>query len=179
MTPHSPNDETTILTSTQESAWADDEIDLRQHLQILINWWREIFVLAIGAAVLAGMALIALRLLSTPLYESAATIAIARISSDVTFDERFRTQSDEAAVTQRASLDSRRASLVGLVKNGAIAQAVIAELGNQLNEEEAEPEKILEMMQAAIVPGRTANLESDLIRIVATADSPGESHCDC
>lgn len=150
----------------------NDEVDLRQYIQTVISWWREIFAVAIGTAVLAGLILLTLRLFSIPLYESSATVAIARVSSDITFDERFRTQSDETATTQRSDMDSRRASLTGLVKSGAIAQIVIAELGSQLSAEEAEPETLLEMVQATIVAGRTANIESDLIRITATADSP-------
>ena len=172
MTVQTSNDEPIIYPNPQNPVWVDEEIDLRQYFQTLINWRLEIFALATGAALLVSVALLALRLLSTPFYESAATVAIARVSSDITFDERFRTQSDETLAAQRANTDARRASLVGLVKSGGVAQAVIAELGDRLEKNETAPDVILEMIEAAIVPGRTANIESDLIRITATADSP-------
>lgn len=172
MTVQTSIDETAIYPHTQDKIWAEEEINLREYILTLMSWWREIFVLTVGAALLAGLAVIILRIFTVPLYESAATVAIARVSSDVTFDERFRTQADETVAAQRANMDAHRASLVGLVKSGGIAQAVIAELGDRLHEGETEPEVILEMIQAAIVPGRTANIESDLIRITATADAP-------
>ena len=50
----------------------EEEIDLLQYFRIFTDRWRELMMFAIGAALLAGLVLIAIRLLTIPLYESAA-----------------------------------------------------------------------------------------------------------
>jgi uncharacterized protein involved in exopolysaccharide biosynthesis len=147
----------------------DDEIDLRKYLDILIKRWREILAITIAFVVLAAAAVVALRLLQAPLYEASSSVAIVRTQTEVNFDERFTTSSGQATATD---VNSRRGALLGLVFNGAIAERVIAEMGDQLSETERDPAVLLRQIDAELsVPnGRTT--QSDLIVITASADNP-------
>ena len=78
--------------------------------------------------------------MTPPVYEANATAAIVRTSTDVRFDERFTTSSDQPAMLD---VNSRRTALVALVKSGSIAQQVIDELGDQLPLELQNPAKLL------------------------------------
>jgi capsular polysaccharide biosynthesis protein len=117
-------------------AWTrDDEIDLRQYLDVLIRWWREILLITFVVVVLAVLGLLAIRWLMPPTYVASADVAIARTVSDVSFDERFVTTSDEIGA-DTVSTEARRNALMGLVATGGIASEVINELGNTLSEGE-------------------------------------------
>ncbi len=151
----------------------DDEIDLREYIQVIIKWWREIALLTIAAAVGAGVVMLILDLLTPPLYEASATVAIARVKSDITFDDRYRTLSEEELQQLRG--DARRSALLGLVNNSAVAEAVIAELGDSLTEEERNPAFLLTMIEAQPVTSAASRTDSDLIRIAVVTDSPEHS----
>ena len=74
---------------------AEDEIDLRQYLDVLIRWWREIVLITLSAMVLAAVGILLSRLILPAQYEASANVAIVRTVSDVNFDERFRTNPEE------------------------------------------------------------------------------------
>ena len=153
----------------------EDEIDLREYVLVLVAWWREIAPIAIGAAVVAAVAILLLRLVTPPSYESSATVAIARTQSSITFDERFTTLSqDQLQALSSVDAAARRGALVGLVSSGAVAQAVIDQLGSQLDEEERQPAYWLAegQVETSLVGGTGSQNNSDLIRITISADSP-------
>lgn len=155
---------------TSSEAWAvDDEIDLRKYLDTLMRRWREIVIITIAIVVLAAAAVLTLRFVQAPMYESTATVAIVRTQTQVNLDERFTTSSGEVS---NADANSRRSALLGLVSNGAIAERVIAELSDTLDEKEQEPATLLRRIDAELSSpgGRTA--QSDLIAITARADTP-------
>ncbi len=156
----------------------EDEIDLRQYVLVLVAWWREIALIAIGAAVVAAVAILLLRLVTPPSYVSSATVAIARTQSSITFDERFTTLSqDQLQALSSVDAAARRGSLVGLVASGAVAQAVIDQLGSQLDEEERRPAYWLAegQVETSLVGGTGSQNNSDLIRITISADSPAKA----
>ncbi len=157
------------LAEGRGQEWIDDEIDLRRYIAVIARWWREILLCTLLGAILGGAAVLALRQIGAPQYEAAANVVIARIVSEVTLDERFTTAAEAQQATSAAS---RRAALVALVESGAIAQAVIDELGAQLHEEERNPAALLEMIQGQAAPGPDARTPGDLITITATADDP-------
>lgn len=157
--------------------WAgEDEIDLRQYIWVLVAWWREILTLSLLTAALAAGAVIGLRFLQDPVYRSSATVAIARTTSNINFDERFQTSFTEQNMTsvQRADVlvSTRRAALVGLVYNGAVAESVAQSLAPLLSEEDRNPSRLLRRIDAQIVKREGVSGESDLIQITASADSP-------
>ncbi len=146
----------------------EDVIDLRIYVDILLCWWREIALLAILGALGAGTMVLLLNTMQAPAYLASSTAIMARVTSDVTLDERFQTLSDETGNIGAA----RRASLTGLVQSGAIAAAVIEELGDALPTELQSASAILEKVEASAVPSADSRTPSDLIRITATAKSP-------
>ncbi|MCE7980639.1 MAG: hypothetical protein DYG89_05555 [Caldilinea sp. CFX5] len=150
---------------------AEDEIDLRQYLDVLIRWWREIVLITLSAMVLAAVGILLSRLILPAQYEASADVAIVRTVSDVNFDERFRTNPEELR-TDTVSLSARRSALLGLVATGAIAEEVIAQLGDTLTEDEQNPANLLEMVEASLGSPDGTRTDSDLIRIKVTASNP-------
>ncbi len=148
---------------------AEDEIDLRQYLVILIRWWREIIAVTLGAVLLAGVVIILMRLILPAQYEATADVAIVRTVSDVNFDERFRTNPDSLGV-DTISLSARRNALLGLVTTGVIAQEVSTEQGDVLSPEEQNPATLLAMVVAELATAEGVGSDSDLIRIKVTTD---------
>lgn len=165
-------------TSHPTSQWLpEDEIDLREYVLILGAWWREIVLLTFGLAFLAAAAVLFLREVTPPTYESSAIIAIARTQSSITFDERFTTFTPDQLQALRSSSESsaRRSALVGLVYNGAVAQAVIEQLGQMLEDDELSPAYWLAAdgpMKAELAGDSDNRNNSDLIRIMVRSDSP-------
>ncbi|MCB0070749.1 MAG: hypothetical protein KDE20_04790 [Caldilineaceae bacterium] len=147
----------------------EDEIDLRQYVDVVINWWSEIVAIAVVAAGLAGVAVLLLAQMNVPAYEATASAVIARVSSNVTFDERFQTTTDGSGATTESA---RRAALVNLVGSAAVAEAVIADLGDMLTPEQQNPARLLNQVEAEIAPSADNRTPSDVIRITVTAVTP-------
>jgi len=92
----------------------DDEIDLRQYLDVLIAWRWEILAITVLAALVAAGVVLIQRAVTPPVYSATATLAIARTSRDIQFDENFRTTLDA-----ENPASTRRVALVGLVASNA------------------------------------------------------------
>lgn len=148
---------------------ADDEIDLRKYIDILLKRWREILFFTILIILLAAAAVFALRAMQIPMYEASANVAIVRTQTDVNFDDRFTTSSDS---NRTQDVTSRRAALVGLANSGTIAEEVIAELGDQLQEAQLDPATLLRRIDTTLSTQNGRTGQSDLIEITARADSP-------
>ncbi len=163
----------TVQTQEQpRDTWAaEDEIDLRQYLDVLIRWWREIVAITLGTVVLAAVGIMIMRLVLPPEFEASADVAIVRTVSDVNFDERFRTNPEELGL-DTINLSARRSALLGLVSTGAIAQEVVTQLGDTLSTEEQNPANLLEMVEGELANINGAGSDSDLIRITVTSDDP-------
>lgn len=85
--------------------WSEDEeIDLRKYINVLVRWWREIILITLVIMVVAGLAVQeALKVVLAPKYEANASVAIVRTFNDVSFDPRFKTQTDDTATVQTSS----------------------------------------------------------------------------
>lgn len=157
---------------SQRQSWdEEDAIDLRPYLHNLLQWRREILAITLIAVILALLAILAIRILLPLQYVTYADVAIVRTTSDVTFDERFRTTEEDLG-TESGNRSARRSALLGLVTSGAIAQQVITELGDNLGESEQIPANLLPMIEAQTVVQAGSRADSDLIRIIVTADDP-------
>lgn len=154
--------QTPLAPSTPIPERSDDEIeiDLRKYVLIVSARWRLLLTCVVIAALLGG--LIGL-VLPSP-YEATATVAIVKTSTQLEFDPRFKTLTQDEIAT--ISADSRRATLLGLVENGNIASRVIARMESQLNAEERNPAQLLDKVSAA-TSGR-----GDLILIKARDQNP-------
>jgi capsular polysaccharide biosynthesis protein len=164
----------TVNTTQPErltGSWTDEqEIDLRQYLNVLMQWRLEIGLLIVLAVVLTVAGIWLFQVLQDPLYTSSAEIAIVRTVSDVQFDERFRTESSEPNVL---NLNARRLALVALAESAAIAQEVIDTLGPILSEDERLVDGLLDAVEAEVSsPAAVRSNDSDMIRISVKADSP-------
>ncbi len=155
--------------------WAsEDEIDLRQYLDVLIQWWREILAVTLLTILVAAAALLVLSQMEDEVYSAEAQVVIFRTSTEVSFDERYRDVFDETASGQFTTADSRRNALLELVESGSVARAVLAEIGDSLLEGQREPALLLDLIEASL-PETGGARGSDLISITAQADAPEEA----
>ena len=155
----------------QTAHWDDDGIDLRHYLQTLLSWWREILLITLLAALVSGVIYVILDNLEEPTFRASSSVIVARVTNNANFDDRFQTFSDETGGNAAINV-SRRGALLGLVRTGAVAQAVVAELGDQLPPNLQEPAQLLEIIEAEVAPSADSRNPSDLIRIYATTKSP-------
>jgi uncharacterized protein involved in exopolysaccharide biosynthesis len=161
----------TLETTPVAEPWpANDEIDLRKYLDIVLRWWREILLITLLITGLAVVIVFALRQLMPPTYEAIVDVAIVRTVSNVSFDERFQTTADQ--LNDAGSTAARRSALLGLATAGGIASEVVAELGQTLTESEQVPAKLMKQVEAEAGPIAGTRGDSDLIRITVVADSP-------
>ena len=146
------------------------EVDLRRYREILGLWWREIVLLTLGTIIIAIGFVFGSRFIVPPVYETSADIIMSRVVSSVSLVESFRTTTEDMQTSVNDS--ARREALVHLVKSGTIAEAVIAELGELLDEVERNPATLLEMIEAEAPTGTDSRTISALIRITVSADNP-------
>jgi len=145
--------------------YQEDVIDLRPFVDTLLKWWLEILILTFIAALLGSALAFYRRYESTPLYEASSQVAIARIVSNVNLDDAIKTTVNSVG-SQQGDGSARRNSLLGLVKNGSIANEVIKELGPMLDGTTAE--SLMGTIDAEFV-GEDI---SELIKITAISDTP-------
>lgn len=154
------------LPSAPES---DDSIDLGYYFRVLARWWKEILLIALLTAVVAGIGAWLMNVRGDPVYAAASDIAIVRTVSEFNFDERFTTTSETPSA---AALTMRRNALAALAVNPALAIDVIAELGDALPAALRNPSQLARQISAALASGNARSNDSDLIRITALADTP-------
>jgi capsular polysaccharide biosynthesis protein len=138
------------------------EIDLKKYIMIVAGRWRLILTCALIGALLGGF----LSYLMPSPYEATSSVAIVKTSTQVEFDPKFKTVTQDEVPQLIQSADNRRATLLGLVQNGAIATNVARELETQLTAEERNPARLLDK-----VKGNTSG-RGDLILIGVTDQDP-------
>ena len=162
MSSYSPN------ISDKGSSPVADEIeilDLRPFINIYSKWWREILLLTL-LVIVSGGGIFIYRQAQLPIrYEATAQVAITRISSNVVLDSSFQTKMDNSVSTFQDTV-ARRTSLIGLIKSGTIAQAVLDELGPQLGD------ITVSQLMGKISSDSDGVQNNDLIAITATDGSP-------
>ena len=155
--------------------YGEEGIELRRHILVLAAEWRRIALGAISFAGAAGVLMWA-QWTFLPKYEASADVAIIRATPKVSIDETLRTATADTRRTSHRDRIAERAAFVGLVHNGDVAGAVVGRLGGQLDEDQNEA-TLLEDIDAKLVTmgvQSEANT-SDLIRITASAGSPGKA----
>jgi len=154
------------LTTSQERR---DEVDILRLVFTLASWWLEILLAGLLVAVVAVSAYIAWTMLRVSVYAASADVAILRTVSDVSFDERFTTQTEEVVGT---ALVSRRNALLSLANSTALGQEVIDRLGELLPEELQDPTELAKSVTTEMAISASVRGDSDLIRITATSEWP-------
>ncbi|MEX1020643.1 MAG: hypothetical protein WDZ49_13345 [Litorilinea sp.] len=147
---------------------SNDEIDLREYLQIVVNWWREIIIFTVLVTAAVAAYTYYQNANAPIMYQAGATVVVARVISNVDMDSGLRTQVD-ASGAAAAGGAPRRATLVALVRNGQIAEAVLAELSEMPGMENMTPSRLMRMITATSVTDN--NQIGDLIEISATANT--------
>jgi capsular polysaccharide biosynthesis protein len=164
MASYSPN-----ISEKGSAPLTDDNevLNLRPILEVFFHWWREILLLTCITAAIGGGLVFYWHASATPIYQATAQVTIARIITNVNLDASFRT--DMNAVGPSApDTGARRLSLVSLVRNGTIANAVLEELRPTLGNRS--PASLMNQITASFGGGGDA--PSDLIQITASADTP-------
>ena len=156
----------------------EEEVDLRQYIEVLIKHrW-----LIIAGTVLAALsAFVVTVLFIDPAYEATAGILIAQTRSQITFDPRFQTvESDNIGASYYAAMNQQahRQALVAMVENGAIATQVVERLEGELDAEERNPARLLEMVSGALKEtgtGSQAQANNDFIEIKVESSDPAKA----
>ncbi len=137
------------------------EIDLKKYVDIVTSRWRLLLTSVVIASILGGL----IGVIVPPTYEATATIALVKTATQVEFDERIKTVTQgESNVATTA--DTRRATFVGLVENAAIANTIAKQLDTSLTDEEKNPARLLEKINAA------ASGRGDLVLIQVRDPNP-------
>ena len=163
--------------STIESSsdpYGEDPVEFRRHVLVLAANWRKI---ALGAVLTAGAAGALMWALWSfvPKYEASADVAIIHAAPKVSIDETLRTVTAANRFSHRERV-AQRAAFVGLVHNGDVARSVVERLGKQLEEDQNETTLLDDITSELVTVGVQSNLNtSDLIRITASAGSPGKA----
>lgn len=158
---------TDIYPDDLRSSKVDDEIDLRIYFLVLLNWWKEILIITLLAGGIAWTGITYINSQSTPVYSANADILIMRMLTSFAIDERVRT-----SFADRPDLNSWRASLSQLVKSPVVAEAVIAELGDELPARLRTPEKLANLVSSAVPLSADERFSSNIIRLTVETDSP-------
>jgi uncharacterized protein involved in exopolysaccharide biosynthesis len=159
-------DQAEILYSSEPSSDLDNE--LGKFVEALLRQWQLICLAILVCAFAAGLTSVLL----PKSYTARVLVASTKVYSTVSFGSAIQTVSEEQLMASGSGAyglvdrQSRLASYVQLVKNPAVAQAVLDELGSQLDEKDRSVAKLLEM-----VDGKVAS-NSDSIEIAATYKDP-------
>ena len=152
----------------------EDEIDLRIYIDILLKWW---WLIALGALVV-GAGAFAFTALQTPVYEATAGVVSLKSRAEISLGSGFESASeDDFFLAPQASavlLDRnqrRLNTLIGMVRSGSIARQVADELRVMLDEEDANPSRLMEYVEGRIL-GIDKTADSDTIQIVVTHPNP-------
>jgi succinoglycan biosynthesis transport protein ExoP len=133
----------------------EDEIDLREYIDVLIRHWKAIVALTVVAALVAGV----VSFLLPPTYEATALVAAVQPKYQMRFDPKFETLNE----------DDRQLPLKAyptLATSDDVLLKVIVELGDVLEEEEREIQVFSEMIEA------TSGADPSLITLKVSLRDP-------
>ena len=139
----------------------EEEIDLREYLDVIIRRWKWIVAITLVAVITATIVSF---FVMAPVYEARAGVVILKSKSEITFEPKYLTLTGEELAGTGVDIASRRKALEALVENSSLAVEVIAELRPTLDPEEREVEGLLDMVKAETT--------GDLIEIVVRSTDP-------
>jgi len=134
-------------------------MELMQYFSILHKWYRLILL----GTLLAGFTALVVSFTMPPTYEAEAAVAVVTSGVQVSFDPKIKTVSEMDLAQRAVDQTARRKSLTTIAKSPDIANAVIAKIGDRLNNSERIP--------ADLVGSIEATSDGDLIKIKAKANS--------
>jgi succinoglycan biosynthesis transport protein ExoP len=134
----------------------EEEIDLREYVDVIVKHWKWIAGITLVAVVTA--AIVSFFLLA-PDYEAKAGVVIVKSRSEIAFEPKYRTLTEE-------DIASRRKALEALVKSSAVAAEVVAKLGSILEPEKQDATALLRMVET--------ESDGDLIGIKVRGKDPSK-----
>lgn len=137
-------------------AYYEDEIDLREYVDVLRRRW--LMVLGIPAVAVVVAALLSFLVLP-PEYEATAGVVILKARTEVEFTPNIRTE-----LGQEIDIQPRRDALQTLMTSRAVAAQVIERLGDQLPMDQRRVDQLLEAV--------SSDLTGDLLTIDVTQKDP-------
>ncbi len=150
-----------MATNDAPREWMmEEEIDLRQYVEVLLRykfWIVGLAVLAAGVAFILGSR-------GPDVYQAEASLAMMSVRSEVVLEPNYRTLS-ENELQPRTDVRTRRETLATLAKSSVVAAAVLEQMGEQLNGVAAS----VEVLQAKVSVGN----KGDLILVRASAQEAG------
>lgn len=141
------------------------EPDLRHYVNVIIRRWK----LIVAATMIAASAAAGVSLLTPPIYEAGAGLVISRVRSQVVFEPKLETLSDESLNALRVDTNARQNTLVALVRSPAVEAQVIQELGDELLPSERTPGGLLR----SGIEGKIG--KGELIQIIRRDRSPAKA----
>ena len=154
----------------QESYPIEDfRLDFGKYIDTLFRQWRLIAIATFLCAFTAGL----VSVLLPKSYEARVLIASTKTYSAVSFGSAIETMSEDQLALQSRSINSavmdreaRLESYVQMIANAAVAQVVLDELGDQLDEEDRDVTSLLKMVEGELAA------KSDTIVIKVTNKDP-------
>jgi capsular polysaccharide biosynthesis protein len=134
----------------------EDEIDLREYINVLLRHWRVIVSITLIAVFVAGL----VSFLLPHTYEAKAVVLITKARSEIIFEPKYKTSLEEDIASQRKALNA-------LVKSSTVATQVIEQLGDKLKPEERRLENMLDKVQV--------REQGDLIEISVKSTDPHQA----
>ena len=153
----------------------EEEIDLREYINVIVKRWKGIAGITLAAVVTATIVSF---LVLPPVYEAKAGVVIVKSKSEVTFEPKYRTLTEEEMGQVGMDVNARRKALEALVKSSSVASEVIAKLGSTLEPEERDVNTLLEMVETES-DGDLIGIkvkEEDPKKITAIANAWGEAY---
>ena len=116
----------------------EEEIDLREYINVIVRRWKWIAGITLVAVITAAVVSF---LILPPIYEAKAGVVIVKSKSEVTFEPKYRTLTEEELGSVGIDVNARRKALEALVRSSSVALEVIDKLGSSLEPEEREVEE--------------------------------------
>lgn len=152
-----------------------DRGNLSEYVATLVAWWREIVLGAFLFAAIGGSATLIQRHFF-PKFEASALVAI--VWTDDEYRGQFGNDGDDTLSILPFRSDTKagavRTTLIGLVKNGKIAEAVAEQFNELHRDKQLGKSQLIELISSepAIIGFPSQVNQTDLIRITAETDSP-------
>ena len=138
-----------VQQSGYEQVWLEDEIDLREYVDVLLKYWWVVIALPLLAVIVAGVMGF---FVMTPVYQSEAGLVFVGTRTEVSFEPRLvETQAE-------ADRSSRVKALISLATSSAIGAEVMSQIGEQL----AIPDLTVPQLTGMV----TAKSDGDYISII-------------
>ncbi len=153
----------------------EEEIDLREYINVIVRRWKWIAGLTLAAVIAAAVFSF---FLLAPTYEARAGVVIVKSKSDIVFEPKYRTLTEEELGSLGIDVNARRQALGALVKSSSVAVEVVDQLISSLEPEERDVNTLLEMVETES-NGDLIGIKvsgEDRGKIVAIANAWGEAY---